>query len=403
MSLLFGRRRQDDAGEVRSLEMPPGYMAALAANFADAGVSTAESSLQSVAFRSGVDLIASIVSETPLDVFSGQGSKRAERKTPRSILDPGGDGRGLEDWVYRLVTSWLLRGNTFGLETEWDPRTGRAVAADLAHPDDVHVTIVDGAPQWSIKGKVVEDPSVFRHWRVNPMAGRLLGLSPIELHATTLGISLASGRFGQQWFKDGSHPTGLLVSAHKLSEEEADKAKKRWMATTRGSREPVTLGMGWDYKALQVSPAESQFLETQGFTEAQAARILGPGVAEILGYDSGGSMTYANVADRSVHLLQFAVNRWFRRTERVLFDFLPAPQWVRFNRDAFLQSTTLQRYQAHGLALAGRWKTVNEVREHEDMAPVAWGDEPNGPAAAPGASNGQEPAGGGTGGNPSGA
>lgn len=378
MSLLFGRRRRDDGGDVRSsLQMPPEWWAAHQTNFAAAAVTTAESSLQSVAFRSGVDLIASLVSESPLDVFSGQGQARAERKMPASLRDPGGDGAGLEDWVYRLVTSWLLRGNTYGIPVDFDARTGVPTSVDLLHPDEVTSTIVDGRPVWTVKGKQLAQGDPFAHFRVNPMPGRLLGLSPIQLHATTLGISLASSRFGHQWFQDGAHPSGMLVSEGKVSDEEATTAKKRLLAAMNGSREPLVLGLGLDYKMLQVSPEESQFLQTQGFTEAQAARILGPGVAEVLGYDSGGSMTYANVSDRSVHLLQFTVNRWFRRVERVLFGFLPRPQWVRFNRDAVMQSTTLQRYQAHHLALSGRWKTVNEVREHEDMPPVAWGDEPN--------------------------
>jgi len=58
---------------------------------------------------------------------------------------------------------------------------------------------------------------------------------------------------------------------------------------------PVVLGQGWKFQAIQVNPEESQFLETQKYTAAECARIYGPGVAEILGYETGGSMTYANV------------------------------------------------------------------------------------------------------------
>ena len=77
------------------------------------------------------------------------------------------------------------------------------------------------------------------------------------------------------------------------------------------------------------------------------------------------------------------MNRWLRRVERLLTEMLPRPQYVRINRAAMLESTTLTRYQAHALALANRWKTVNEVRDHEDMPPVEWGDEPNTTPAAP--------------------
>mgnify|MGYP000337759571 FL=1 len=119
----------------------------------------------------------------------------------------------------------------------------------------------------------------------------------------------------------------------------------------------------------------------QGHSEAQCARIFGPGVAEILGYESGGSMTYSNVTERRADLLVLALNRWIRRVERILSSLLPNPQYVRMNRAALLESTTLARYQAH--ALAGPWKAINEIRDDEDMAPVPWGDKPIGGAAAP--------------------
>ena len=56
---------------------------------------------------------------------------------------------------------------------------------------------------------------------------------------------------------------------------------------------------------------------------------------------------------------------------------LPAPQYVKFNRDALFQSTTLARYEAHRSALENRWRTVSEIRDIEELPPVAWGDLPN--------------------------
>jgi phage portal protein BeeE len=100
-------------------------------------------------------------------------------------------------------------------------------------------------------------------------------------------------------------------------------------------------------------------------------------VAEILGYETGHSMTYVTVVDRRSDLLQFTLNKWLRRTERILTGLLPEPRYVRFDRDALLESATLARYEAHAKALQNRWKTVNEVRADEDMASVPWGDEPN--------------------------
>jgi hypothetical protein len=50
-------------------------------------------------------------------------------------------------------------------------------------------------------------------------------------------------------------------------------------------------------------------------------------------------------------------------------EFLPAPQVVRFNVDAILQMTTMERTQIHKMRLDTKTRTVNEVRVLEDEAP----------------------------------
>jgi hypothetical protein len=238
--------------------------------------------------------------------------------------------------------------------------------------------VIDGEVTWNVNGYRFNNPGDFVHLRVNPAPGRLLGRSPIEQHAEQIGTSLASGRFGNQWFSDGAHPSGILVNSETtLDQVQSDTAKERFMRLFRGSREPVVFGKGWDYKPIQINPEDSQFLDTQRFSEAQCARIFGPAMPETLGYETGGSMTYANVVDRRSDLLTLSLNRWLRRADRVLTSLLPKPQYARLNRDAFLESTTLARFEAHSRALTDRWRTVNEIRAIEDLPPVPWGDEPN--------------------------
>jgi HK97 family phage portal protein len=335
----------------------------------------AETSLQSVAVRSTVDLICSLGSELPVDVYSGTGRDRVERPMPAYLKDPAGDGTGLEDWAYQVLMSWLLRGNVYGQALSYSS-SGLITQTELFYPDDVAGELVNGAPLWTVNGQRI-DQRTFIHRRVMPIPGRVLGLSPIAFHAATIGMSLNATEFGDKWFRDGAHPSGILSNTESpLSPEQSQTAKERFVAALHGSSEPLVLGKGWKYDQVQVNPNESQFLETQGFSEAQCARIFGPGFAEVLGYQSGGSMTYANVDSRLAHLLVLGMNKWLRRLERLLSSMLPQPQYVRINRAAMLETTTLERYQAYASSLQNQWKTVNEVREHEDMKPVAWGDEP---------------------------
>jgi HK97 family phage portal protein len=160
-------------------------------------------------------------------------------------------------------------------------------------------------------------------------------------------------------------------------------AKQRFLAAIRGTREPVVLGKGWKYQAIQINPNESQFLETNNYTSAECCRIFGPAYAEIFGYATGGSMTYANIEQRSLDVLTYAVDPWLVRIENMLTRLLPAAMYAKFNRKALVRTDLLTRYRAHEIALRNRFTVVNEVRDVEDMSPVEWGDEPNQPSAGP--------------------
>lgn len=390
MSLLFRRRPEPESTEGRSLTLPSAFVQGFG-TFANVGdPASGETSLQSVAVRSTADLIASLTSELPAIVY--RNGKQIKGGIPDNIEDPGGDGTGREDWLYRLVMSWLLRGNAYGEQTSWDSQA-RARTVDLWHPDDVTVTLQNGRPVWYMRGKRLagSDLERFQHWRVNPVAGRVQGLSPVSAHAATIGVSLSSTQFGRQWFTDGAHPSGMLTNDQvDLNEQQIKATKAKFVSTVHGSQEPLVMGKGWKFDTIQVNPEESQFLQTINATEAQCARMFGPGFAEVMGYESGGSMTYANVVDRRQDLLVFSMGKWLRRADRVLTQLLPPSTLeVRLNRDALLETTTLQRYQAHELALRNQWRTVNEVRQIEDLEPVAWGNQPAANNTQQGVTDGQ--------------
>ena len=111
MSLFFRTRRRETRAD---FVFPRPMMVAGGSSYADVDVSSMEGSLQSVAVRSTVDLISSLASELPVDVFTGSGDARRQIATPGYLEDPAGDGHGLADWLYQGLESWLLRGNLFG-------------------------------------------------------------------------------------------------------------------------------------------------------------------------------------------------------------------------------------------------------------------------------------------------
>lgn len=388
MGIFFNTSERRDAFPYPAI--PPNAQAGSSGSVRSVSLARADAAMQKVAIFASVNLIASIASMLPINVFRGTGSNKTPLTPPKWLLDLGGQGHGTSDFLWQAMYSGCLRGNVIGRVVERNPQTGQPVTIDLQHPDDVAVQPCKDDPggvEWRVRGTLVPTRDIW-HRRIYPAPGRTLGLSPIALHAVTISEGLYAQNFGAQWFLDGAHPSAILTNdgAKEISQGDATTVKQRFIAAVRGTREPVVLAGGWKYQQIQIAAGESQFLETQGFTSAECARIYGPGMPEILGYETGGSMTYANIEQRSVDLLTYTLDPWLTRAERWLSELLPQPQYVRFDRNALLRTDALTRFNKHQVALKNGLSYINEIRTvEEDMAPVPWGDAPYLPALGPAA------------------
>lgn len=344
-----------------------------AGNFAQVDLRQAEDGLQAVAVWAATNLVAQVCSTMPLDTYRKRSADAPPEKiaNPRLIDDPGGEGYGVTDWIYQYLMSKLLRGNAYGRLGLADA-SGFPAQVVLLHPDDVQGwrDRTTGEVKWLADGRPVPAGQMW-HQRSYPMPGRLLGMSPVQHHALTIGQGLSAARFGAQWFQDGAHPSSMLTNSEvPIDRQQGMEVKARYMQSLQGSREPLVLGKGWAYQAIQVSPEESQFLATQRYTAADCARIYGPGLPEILGYETGGSMTYANIEQRSADLLTYTLDPWLTGMERMFTSLLPRTQYVKFNRAALLRTDLFTRYRAHALGIAAHFLAPSEARHLEDLPPL---------------------------------
>jgi phage portal protein BeeE len=95
------------------------------------------------------------------------------------------------------------------------------------------------------------------------------------------------------------------------------------------------------------------------------------------------SLTYANVEQRALDFLTFGLRPWLVRLETALSALLSSTTTVKFNAAALVRTDLLTRYQAHESAIRAGWKLRSEVRDLEDLPPVAGiDDQQGGPAVA---------------------
>jgi HK97 family phage portal protein len=345
-----------------------------------AGVSVNdESALRLSAVWACIDLLAEIVSTLPVDEFrkTADGLPVAvERPTPL-LKDPAADGSGFEVWCRQVMVSLLTRGNAYGFIAGLGD-DGWPSQVEVLHPDQVTVRREKtfGPVNWFLDNKPIGrwPNGPLWHLPAYPVPGSPVGASPIAYARDTIGVGLAAQQFGAQWFGDGAHPTQVIKSEHEINAEQAKIIKERIIAATYDNRQPLALGDGLTMESFQVSPDESQFLETIRANVADVARFFRV-PPEMIGGESGSSMTYSTLESRALHLLTFAVGPWLTRIERSLSRLRPGPRFVKFNADALIRVDLLSRYKAHDLALRGGWKSRDDVRRIEDLPPIPDGDE----------------------------
>jgi HK97 family phage portal protein len=215
-------------------------------------LSQTESSLQKVAVYASVRLLREVVTMLPIDFFTGRGDQKREVSRRSGWRTPPATATG-SDWLGQLTYSDAMRGNVVARIASRD-NNFRPNQLVLQHPDEVTVHRNSDGRGVALLRHLRRHRDVW-HRRSFPIPGCIWGLSPIGIHALTIGLGISAEQFGAQFFLDGGHPTALFQNTQKtIDPEAAATIKQRIRAVLSGNREPLVLGADWDYKPLQVTP-----------------------------------------------------------------------------------------------------------------------------------------------------
>lgn len=356
MSLIFGReRREADLGSLDPRRRRTASIAAV----------SPEQSLRLGAVWSCVDLICRLAA-LPIDQFRRIDGHPTE--VPRSgLFEAPSDGMHLIGWTRQILMSWLLHGNVFGAVANRD-RLLYPTQIEILAPSRMRATRRghDGPIRWLVDGEDLGDDLI--HWPAFTVPGSTIGMSPIEYHATTIGLGLHAGGYGARWFEGGAHPSSILKTDKPVDAASATTIKDRFLAAIRGG-EPAVLGNGLSWEQVQVSPEESQFLNTIRANKTDiAGMFLVP--PEMIGGDAGNSLTYATLEGRALHYLTFTADWWLTLLEALFTSMVPKGNYVKINRGAFVRVDLKTQAEVEALRIRGGWGTPDEAREHEDRPPL---------------------------------
>lgn len=315
-----------------------------------------------------VEIRAIAAKQISFDVERGG---RIAPTTPMLLTRPDPDtSRG--QFVEQTVVSLALAGNAF-----WRigrGADGQASTAWVMNPHDVEIKTTSSGrvTGYQHRGKILSTDEV-QHLARLRIPGMARGLGPIQAAQLEVRGALDVAEYAAGVLYEGDTPSGILKSDMVLTKETAAAARQQWRDTNAGRMGVAVLGQGLEYRSTFLSPKDAQFIESQEWNTAKITRLFGV-PASLMLVSSGGSRVYQNVEQDWLGFVRFGLANDLTEMEDAFTRLLPRGAKAVANTAALLKSDTKTRYETHNLALNGRWRTVNEIRQIEGLEPIDGGD-----------------------------
>ena len=330
---------------------------------ATSGVTTGDALSMASVYRA-ISILSTAIKQVGVHIY--RDDEKLE-STPLWIKQPD-DKITRAEFMARTVNSIALAGNCFWLVS----RNGRGetVKLEVLNPFDMLIQSDDygNLLGYTYRGTIEYSIADIQHLKALTVPGNLYGLGPIQSCQPELAAIKDTRDYASTWFDKSGVPSGILKSDQMLSPDAAKAAKDSWNALGAGGL--VVLGNGLTYMPTYMNPRDSQFLENQAFGVQQIARLFGIPANMMLASVDGNSMTYTNIEQEQIAFTRYTLSQYYVEIEAAMSSLLPRGTEARMNIDALLRSDTLSRYQAHQIALAAGFKTLDEVRRDEKMPPL---------------------------------
>jgi HK97 family phage portal protein len=348
-----------------------------------------ETAIRMSTVYSCIRLLSDTVSSLPVSAYVRRGRARLSYaavygEIPNWVQNPNPETTKME-FYEQIITSFKLNGNAFILlvrddndevmETYvLDPRNVRIERQAPGEPLLYYVKIRDeqGLYEQKIGAHDILHIPDFR------LPGELYGLSPIAACRTTIGAAMAADTYAASYFGNAANPGGVIAVPGELTQEQAQDIGRNWNLTHVGPYRAGKIGIlsgGASFEPLTINAQDAQLLESRRFSVEEVCRIFRVPLA-LIGHPVAGAMSFASVEAQNLSFVQYSLRPILERIEQAMSSLLPEKDgFIRFNLDALLRGTTLERYESYTKGLREGFLSLNDVHAYEDMAPIEAGDQ----------------------------
>jgi len=350
-----------------------GESVTLAQFFSD--IADVPSALKNPTVAACINVTSRTIASLPIDIRMDRKGKNVDGNfTVEAKLLTTRPNRYQTPFVFKdtIVRQMLSKGEAFVIKN----RKNGVLTELIPYVSGVVVELVDGMKVYRLaNGKTLTDQEVI-HILHNSIDG-ITAVSPLEQHRLTISQDNTLRKFKTKYFHNSANPS-LFLKVDSTEETELKRVKA-------GFNSSFTTVENAGAVAIIPGNTTPLFMPTNNARDSQMVEGLATSLEDIcrifsvppsmIGSKQGAS--YNSIEGESIAFLRNTITPIIEEIEDA-FDwglFAGTPFSTKFNTASVLRSTTIERYNAHRLALGGQaFATQNEIRALEDMSPVDGAD-----------------------------
>lgn len=331
-----------------------------------------------------VRVISEAVASLPLILYRRLPQGGKDRATEHPVFDLLANPNPEQTaFVFRetLQSHVLLHGNFFA-EVERDG-AGRPVALWPLPPHKVKVQRDDAGHLVYAIVTNPADPVYLLPENILHVPGLgfdgCVGYSPVALARESLGLTMATERFGASFFGNASRPSGVLEHPGALTDQARDNVRKSWEALHRGTGNTGNVAIleeGMKWAATSVPPEDGQFLQSRAFQITEISRWFN--LSPVFLHDLSQGASWQSLESLNTSFYQATIRPWLIRIEQEYAKKLLSAEerstyFAEHLIDAILRGDTQSRYQAYQTGFMNGWLDLDTILGKENMNPLPGG------------------------------
>lgn len=332
-----------------------------------AGAVSRETALQIPTVSGGINLIANIVSGTPIKLYRDNNGKAEEiRDDYRLPLlnDETGDTLNANEFWHAIILDYYLGKGGYAYICK---RGGKIKS--LHYVDEQRVSITKNADPIFKEFKLNVNGSSYNPWdflRILRNTKDGASGTPITVENSRLiSVSFQQLLLEYSMAKRGGNKKGFLQTSQRVDQAAMDQLREAWRNLYSSDRENVmVLNNGLEFKECSDTSAEMQLDENKRTNATEFAKIFHVSPEAISGKSEDINSLAKLAAIPLMKSIECALNR------DLLLESEKREYYFAYDTKELLKGEMRERFEAYKTALDANFMQIDEVRYAEDLEPL---------------------------------